>query len=146
IVYLEGMEEPVTLIIHHGGSMQWHDGILEYIGGMTFPWHIMRETLTLQNLHLFVTFDLKYDSLDNIWYKWPDTSMKEGLHEIDLVEDDLYGLLMATNNGDVHMYLHAELNDIPGGNTDPPPVEKPPTRDEPPPIQSSDDDGDNRQQ
>ncbi|CAN0921660.1 hypothetical protein LINGRAHAP2_LOCUS32707 [Linum grandiflorum] len=91
--------------------MHWRNGIAEYRGGLTFPYHIFKEDLTVRHLTLMTTFDLKYDSLDKLWYMWPGMSMGNGIHEIDLEEEVLDGLLVATSYGDVHVYMECAQND-----------------------------------
>ncbi|CAN0916151.1 hypothetical protein LINGRAHAP2_LOCUS29558 [Linum grandiflorum] len=102
---------PVTLVIHHGGEMHWEYGIANYRGGSTFPFHIFKEDITVRNLTLLATFDLKYSSLVKLWYLWPGMSMGNGIHEIDLDEDVLDGLVVATSYGDVHIYMECAQND-----------------------------------
>ncbi|CAN1240542.1 hypothetical protein LINGRAPRIM_LOCUS2773 [Linum grandiflorum] len=91
--------------------MHWKNGVAEYNGGSTFLYHIFKEDMTVRNLTLVATFGLKYDSLDKLWYLWLGMSMDNGIHEIDLEEDVLDGLVVATTYGDAHIYMECAQHD-----------------------------------
>ncbi|CAN0883995.1 hypothetical protein LINGRAHAP2_LOCUS14709 [Linum grandiflorum] len=59
---------------------------------------------------MLATFDLKYSSVVKLWYLWPEMSMGNGIHEIDLDEDVLDGLVVATSYGEVHIYMECAQN------------------------------------
>ncbi|CAN0928444.1 hypothetical protein LINGRAHAP2_LOCUS36496, partial [Linum grandiflorum] len=66
------MADIITLIIHHGGRMQWYRGIPEYEGGSVTALDVRKCRVSYNTLIYLATKELDYDWVDRMWYLVPE--------------------------------------------------------------------------
>ncbi|CAN1127077.1 hypothetical protein LINPERHAP2_LOCUS3803 [Linum perenne] len=61
----------VELLVHHGGRMRFNGRVTHYVGGEVVEVTFDSDFLCYFQLIKFGTEDLKYDSVDRIWFVAP---------------------------------------------------------------------------
>ncbi|CAN0857887.1 hypothetical protein LINGRAHAP2_LOCUS6970, partial [Linum grandiflorum] len=106
------MEDVVTLVIHHGGTVVWPDEYVpQYIGGSKFQMHIFKEEITYERLHQIARWELQYESADRMFYLPHGQRMSNGMVEIFSETSVSYGPLYSGIDGVITVYMTCIVND-----------------------------------
>ncbi|CAN1182115.1 hypothetical protein LINPERHAP2_LOCUS35801 [Linum perenne] len=101
------MHDKIVLIINHGGFMDMTRDEPQYVGGVIDMTLVSDDHCSFFEIAGIAKEDLKYKSVEKIWYLTPGESMATGLHEILSDVDVVYGLLVDAAKGEIHIFLEA---------------------------------------
>ncbi|CAN1346184.1 hypothetical protein LINPERPRIM_LOCUS40674 [Linum perenne] len=79
----------------------------QYVGGVIDMTLVSDDHCSFFEIAGIAKEDLKYKSVEKIWYLTPGESMATGLHEILSDVDVVYGLLVDAAKGEIHIFLEA---------------------------------------
>ncbi|CAN0906006.1 hypothetical protein LINGRAHAP2_LOCUS23980 [Linum grandiflorum] len=83
------MADIITLIIHHGGRMQWYRGISEYKGGSVTALDVLKCRVSYNTLTYLATKELDYDWVDRMWYLNPGKKYLDGSDGVKEMYSDI---------------------------------------------------------
>ncbi|CAN1184737.1 hypothetical protein LINPERHAP2_LOCUS37152 [Linum perenne] len=98
------MSVQVELLVHHGGRMQFNGRAAQYVGGEVVEVTFDSDYLCYFQLMKIGTEDLKYDSVEKIWFVAPGMSLSDGLEQV-LNDTDAEKIGEAGKKGVVEVYL-----------------------------------------
>ncbi|CAN1167722.1 hypothetical protein LINPERHAP2_LOCUS27392 [Linum perenne] len=98
------MAVQVELIVHHGGRMRFSGRAAQYVGGEVVEVTFDSDFLCYFQLMKLGTEDLKYDSVDKIWFVASGKSLSYGLVQV-LNDADAVKICEAGKEGVVEVYL-----------------------------------------
>ncbi|CAI0415121.1 unnamed protein product [Linum tenue] len=101
------MEDPIELILCHGGYMDMTGAVPKYVGGDEAVVNMVVDVLSYFELTKTLIEDLEYVSVERLWYLTPGKSMATGLHEIHSDAEVMNGLLPCVAKGQVRVYFEA---------------------------------------
>ncbi|CAN1797790.1 hypothetical protein LINPERHAP1_LOCUS21416 [Linum perenne] len=94
----------VELVVHHGGELIYSRDGPRYVGGEAMEISMARNSLSYSSIVHVATEDLKYASVDCIFYLRPGAAMANGLRPITK-DDDATELLDAAVEGIVQLFM-----------------------------------------
>ncbi|CAN1138551.1 hypothetical protein LINPERHAP2_LOCUS10750 [Linum perenne] len=77
------MSVPVELLVHHGGQMRFEGRAPKYVNGEVVECTFDSDFLYYIQLMKLGTEDLKYDSVEKIWFVAPWKTLANGLNEVN---------------------------------------------------------------
>ncbi|CAN1145484.1 hypothetical protein LINPERHAP2_LOCUS14708 [Linum perenne] len=83
------MSVPVELLVHHGGLMSFSGRSPRYVNGEVVECSFDPDFLCYFQLRKLGTEDLKYDSVEKIWFVPPGKTLANGLSEVNNDADGL---------------------------------------------------------
>ncbi|CAN1130549.1 hypothetical protein LINPERHAP2_LOCUS5884 [Linum perenne] len=98
------MSVPVELLVHHGGLMSFSGRTPKYVNGEVVECTFDSDFLCYFQLKKLGTEDLKYDSVEKIWFVAPGKTLANGLNEVTN-DADAAKLVAAGKKGVVEVYL-----------------------------------------
>ncbi|CAN0857613.1 hypothetical protein LINGRAHAP2_LOCUS6834, partial [Linum grandiflorum] len=106
------MEDVVTLVIHHGGTVVWPDEYVpQYIRGSTFQMHIFKKEVTYERLHQIARWEFQYESANRMFYLPHGQNMSDGMVEIFSEMSVSHRLLYSGIDGVITVYMTCIVND-----------------------------------
>ncbi|CAN1221849.1 hypothetical protein LINGRAPRIM_LOCUS415 [Linum grandiflorum] len=111
------MDGAFELVVHHGGNLLFSSRGPEYIGGTAIEVTMELDNLSYASLLKIGTEDLKYQSVERIFFLTPGLSMVDGIHPLHN-ESDARQLAEDAKLGVVTLFIEATLNDTMVGDNE----------------------------
>ncbi|CAN1278761.1 hypothetical protein LINPERPRIM_LOCUS16742 [Linum perenne] len=94
----------IELVVHHGGDLIYSRDAPRYVGGDAMEISMAKNILSYSSIVHIATEDLKYASVERIFYLRPGATMANGLRPITK-DDDARELLNTATEGIVQLFM-----------------------------------------
>ncbi|CAN0840065.1 hypothetical protein LINGRAHAP2_LOCUS2730 [Linum grandiflorum] len=97
-------DDMAEFVIHHGGKMILSADGLEYVGGKATEKEVDRDLLSYIELNHIGVDDLRYNSVEKMWYTDPGTTLADGINPLRN-DSDVLKMAEASRAGVVIIYM-----------------------------------------